>query len=131
MKKFIFSLLFIAVIGFCAYYCIVNPHAYYAKKSGIVIDKFRSPHEKVADEFILIVKYPSGVEQESVNTDTYYNAPINSSITFNKRIADNDIFAVCTMVGIITAVIFILFLCEYEEPKKKVKDKFNFDDYVQ
>jgi hypothetical protein len=120
------------------------PANFYKKWTGTIIDKYKSiqgqqskSYTDFTEQFILIVRYPSGVVREIVDENTYYNFEVGRSITFKKIDRNNWANTWRVVLGFVTIVIMFLIVVTYKKPEPTVKAKarfpiysdFNDDDY--
>lgn len=117
--KTIITLLVAAIIGGTIYYCLNHPQAYYALKTGTIVDKYRTnltENKFSHEELIFMVKYPEGIERESVDATTYYGYKPGDTITLNKETADNPWWIWSIMFCATVCILYIVFLIEDPGP---------------
>lgn len=135
MRTLFFTII-IALMGYCIATSWDMPSKFYKHVHGTVVDKYRSiegqqqrSYTDYTDHLVLAVRYPSGVELEIVDPNTYYNYQVGEQISFTKENGDNWAFDWRVIVSIICIISMIVAISTYEKPKPVVKVKAKFPGY--
>lgn len=118
MKRII-TLLVAAIIGGSIYYQANHPQAYYALKTGTIVDKYRTnltENKYSHEELIFMVKYAEGIERESVDATTYYGNKSGDTVTFNKQTSENPWWIGSIMFSCAVGILYIVYLIEDPGP---------------